>query len=178
MYGKKVKSMYFRSKNAEMNNGAYIEFEDATRVGAGDYINAFTGEKLISRPSCSNCQFVDENRKSDFTIGDFWGIEKVFPEFNDRKGISLLTVNTEKADKVFEQIKDKMDYKITDVYTAFRNNHHSNTPSSKKRSKFFRDIASGKINEKNIVSYMHKYSKKSLLHKCKNKIKKELKINR
>ena len=31
-YGKKIKNIYFRSKNSEMNNSAYIEFEDGTKV--------------------------------------------------------------------------------------------------------------------------------------------------
>ena len=69
---KKVKTIYFRSKNEKMNNNAYIEFEDGTKKKIQEYITAFSGNQLINRPSCYNCQFVDENRKADFTIGDFW----------------------------------------------------------------------------------------------------------
>lgn len=169
--GKNAKNIFFRSKNPEMNNGAYIEFEDGTKASAELYIRAFTGHKLISRPSCSNCQFADENRKADFTIGDFWGIEKVFPEFDDKKGISLLTINTKKASKVFEIIKDKMEYKEADLKKAFSMNHHFNEPTSKNRAPFFEGIKSGTINEKNIISYMEKYTKKPIHRKCINKLK-------
>lgn len=173
--GKKVKTMYFRSKNPEIGNGAYIEFEDGTKMKETLYITAFTGEQLISRPSCNNCQFVNENRKSDFTIGDFWGIEKVLPEFDDKKGISLLTVNTEKASSVFEEVKDKMDYKEVDLELAFSNNHHSNLPQSKNRAKFFEGISDGSINENNIIEYMKKYTKKPLYRRVLGKGKRILK---
>lgn len=169
--GKKIKTIHFRSKNPEMNNGAYLEFEDGTKIKESLYINAFSGEQLISRPSCNNCQFVTENRKADFTIGDFWGIEKVMPEFNDNKGISLLTVNTEKASAIFEKVKDKMNYRETDLKLAFKDNHHSNLPQSKNREKFFAGICSGEINENNIIDYMKKYTKKPIYVKGLNKIK-------
>ena len=42
-YGKRAKSIFFRSKNTEMNNGPYIEFEDGSKVSAKLYIKAFTG---------------------------------------------------------------------------------------------------------------------------------------
>ena len=173
--GKKIKTMYFRSKNPEMDNGAYIEFEDGTKIKESLYITAFSGEQLISRPSCNNCQFVTENRKADFTIGDFWGIEKVIPEFNDKKGISLLTVNTEKASSIFEEVKDKMDYKETDLELAFKYNHHSNLEQSKNRKKFFDGICNGEINEDNIIAYMEKYTKKLLYRRILGKGKRIIK---
>lgn len=172
IFGKKINTMYFRSKNPEMDNGAYIEFEDGTKIKESLYITAFSGEQLISRPSCNNCQFVTENRKADFTIGDFWGIEKVIPEFNDKKGISLLTVNTEKASLIFEEVKEKMEYKETDLKLAFKYNHHSNLAQSKNRKKFFDGICNGDINENNIIEYMKKYTKRTLCTRVIIKLKK------
>ena len=175
----KVKKIYFRSKNPEMNNGAYIEFENNKKTDVKLYIKAFTGEQLISRPSCNNCKFVNENRKADFTIGDYWGIEKIKPEFNDNKGISLLTVNTNKAERIFKQINNKMDFIETNLDEAFKYNHHSNLKPSKNRDKFFKGISDGSINENNIIYYMNKYTKKPIhkraIKKCKSIIKKIIK---
>ena len=170
----KVKQIYFRSKNKEMDNSAYIEFEDGTKKKIQEYITAFSGNQLINRPSCYQCQFVDENRKADFTIGDLWGIERILPEFNDNKGISLLTVNTEKAEKIFDKIKDMLDYKEVNLKEAFRYNHHSNLSKNKHRDKFFLDISNGKINENNIIKYLQKYTKKSIYRKVLNKAKRIL----
>ena len=175
LYGKKIKNIYFRSKDKEMNNGAYIEFEDGFKKSAATYITAFTGAQLISRPSCNNCQFVSSNRKADFTIGDFWGIDKVFPDFNDGKGISLLTVNTEKATKIFNEIKENMKFNETDLELAFSNNHNCNLPQNKNRAEFFSKIADGSINENNIIKYMNKYSTKPLYRRILGKGKKIVK---
>ena len=172
---KKVKTIYFRSKNKEMNNSAYIEFEDGTKKKIQEYITAFSGNQLINRPSCYNCQFVDENRKADFTIGDFWGIEKVLPDFYDDKGISLLTVNTKKAEKIFDEIKQNMEYQKTDLKLAFKYNHYSNLPINKNRFKFFMKIHNGEINENNIIENLKKYTKRPLYKKVFEKTKKMIK---
>lgn len=172
---KKVKTIYFRSKNVEMNNNAYIEFEDGTKKKIQEYITAFSGNQLINRPSCYNCQFVNENRKADFTIGDFWGIEKVLPSFNDGKGISLFTVNTEKAEKIFNEIKQNMEYQKTDLKLAFKYNHYSNLPINKNRFKFFVKIHDGEINENNIIENLKKYTKRPLYKKVFGKIKRCIK---
>ena len=172
---KKVKKIYFRSKNEEMNNSAYIEFEDGTKKKIQEYITAFSGNQLINRPSCHNCQFVDENRKSDFTIGDFWGIEEVLPNFKDNKGISLFTVNTEKATKIFNEIKQNMEYQNVDLESAFKYNHHSNLPQNKNRKKFFESLENGKINEDNIIKELKRYTDRPLYKKILGKTKRIIK---
>jgi len=40
---------------------------------------------LYNRPSCSECSYKDFRGASDITIGDYWGIESVKPEFTDSK---------------------------------------------------------------------------------------------
>ena len=181
-YGKKIKNIYFRSKNPEMNNSAYIEFEDGTKVSANTYIRAFTGEQLINRPSCNSCKFVSSNRKADFTIGDFWGVKNIFPEFDYGKGVSLLTVNTLKAKRIFNNINDKMIFKESDLEKAFSYNHNSNLPQSKKRRIFFDEINNGIINENNIIEKFKEYTKmplhKKIIGKCKSIIKRVLNIKK
>ena len=49
------------------------------------------------RPSCYRCPFANLHRCSDLTIGDCWGIDSCDPESNDKKGLSLILVNTEKG---------------------------------------------------------------------------------
>ena len=55
--------------------------------------NYLFSQNYINRPSCSNCKFFTYNRTSDLTMGDFWGIEKFYPEFEDSLGVSLLILN-------------------------------------------------------------------------------------
>lgn len=45
---------------------------------------------LMLRPSCYSCPAKSGKSCSDITLGDFWGIEKIFPEFDDNKGCSVV----------------------------------------------------------------------------------------
>ncbi len=58
------------------------------------------------RLSCHSCKFCTVERDSDFTIGDFWGIERVRPDLDDGMGISMVILHTEKAEKIWGQVKE------------------------------------------------------------------------
>lgn len=57
------------------------------------------------RECCYRCKYATEKRISDFTLGDYWGIQSEHPSFYDMKGISLMLINTDKAEKWFENNK-------------------------------------------------------------------------
>lgn len=63
---------------------------------------------LTYRPSCFRCPFRSLHRMSDFTIGDCWGIDKFNLDFDDNRGCSTLILQNERAEKVFERIKEKL----------------------------------------------------------------------
>lgn len=72
-----------------------------------NWTNAFYSHCMF-RESCYNCKYTTPNRKTDFTIADYWGIEKNVPEFDDNKGVSLVLVRGEKANKIFAEIQDSL----------------------------------------------------------------------
>ena len=45
--------------------------------------------------SCLNCKYRSITRASDITMGDFWGIEKIFPSINHNNGISIVHINSD-----------------------------------------------------------------------------------
>lgn len=55
---------------------------------------------LSLRPSCYNCPAKSGRARSDLTLGDFWGINKFYEDFDDDKGVSLVIVNTNKGAKI------------------------------------------------------------------------------
>lgn len=67
-------------------------------------------QNLILRQSCYSCNFKKINRKSDITLADFWGIDKVLPEFNDEKGTSALIVHSKKGKEIFDRIKEHINF--------------------------------------------------------------------
>lgn len=64
----------------------------------------------ILRPSCYRCQYASFHRPGDFTLGDYWGIEKHYAQFDDNKGISLVMVHTEKGRKIWQEIQSGTEF--------------------------------------------------------------------
>lgn len=61
------------------------------------------------RPSCHDCQFTHFNRTGDITIGDFWGIRKFYPNFHPKDCPSLVLINTDKGENMFNAIHYGLD---------------------------------------------------------------------
>lgn len=55
----------------------------------------FRGSNL--RTQCRECRYCTDRRNSDLTIGDFWGIDRRLPEWNDGMGNSIVLVHTAKG---------------------------------------------------------------------------------
>ena len=131
---------------------------------------------IALRDSCTNCKFKKENRASDITLADFWGINNIKPDMNDEKGTSLVIVNSEKGKALFEEISSMIKSEKVDFYTAIKPNPSMNTvsPRNSKNDEFFADIDKMPFDElvkkyipetsivKKIISKMNKIVKKIL----------------
>lgn len=67
------------------------------------YMSAFMSN-LSLRPSCFRCPAKSGKSGSDITLGDFWGIEDILPEFDDDRGCSLVFANTDKGQEVIDNL--------------------------------------------------------------------------
>lgn len=101
--------------------------------------------RTAHRNSCFSCQFKSLKSESDITVGDFWGIKDVLPDFYDQNGVSAVLVNSEKGKFFFEQISDIKSI-ITTYDSAIKNNtmieHSASEPIERK-------VFFDKINKKN-----------------------------
>ena len=60
------------------------------------------------RPSCYECHFKGNDRFSDITVGDFWGIGKKNPALDEDKGTSLVMINTKKGQELLESLEESV----------------------------------------------------------------------
>ncbi len=60
--------------------------------------------RLALRPSCYTCPFTCLSRCGDISIGDYWGIEKVNPDFYSTEGVSLILINSKKGQLLLEEV--------------------------------------------------------------------------
>ena len=105
-YGKQVTDFSFRNKAVSWREySPKVTFADGGTAGADDLTGSFTElfrYELCLAPSCADCRYASCRREGDVTIGDFWGVEKAFPELDDGAGVSAVMVNTEKGKKLWE----------------------------------------------------------------------------
>lgn len=66
------------------------------------YLKAFF-KSLTYRDSCHVCKFACEQRVSDITLGDFWGLDETVTKDMD-KGVSLCIANTERGYQLVTEI--------------------------------------------------------------------------
>ena len=120
--GSKIVSVNFRNKQRGWKR-LYMEikFDNKKRhyiySGYDRYEGMFLNN-LSLRPSCYECKFTKAERYGDITLGDFWGIGKKYPKWDDDKGISVVMLNTEKGKNAFEEIADRFEGKTEDLDTA------------------------------------------------------------
>ena len=101
---------------------------------------------IFERPSCYECQFKGMPRKSDITLADFWGIEKVDPSLDKDVGTSMVFVNTSKGHKFFAHVQERMHLKEFPFEVAEKGNHSVifggtlPVPAGYDREKFFTDL--------------------------------------
>ncbi len=116
-YNSNITAMSFRDKTYGWQNYCIrIDFENGEmylkQFGEDLYMKAFLSN-ISLRESCYDCKFKALGRKSDITIADCWGIDKVRPELNAIDGVSLVLVQSPKGHKLLNSIK--RDCKIDDV---------------------------------------------------------------
>lgn len=129
------------------------------------YMRAFLND-ICLRPSCYACSYKSIHRESDITLADFWGIQKILPELDDDKGTSLIFINSEKGEKIFDEIKDQVLYHEVDIDKSIFYNPSAIKSANRnpKRDKFFQEL--DKIPFDRLVN---KYCSDSLLAKVKRK---------
>lgn len=69
------------------------------------YTRAFL-DGINFRESCYRCLYARGERVGDLTIGDYWGIENVHPDFFSLKGVSCVMVQTSKGRELVNQMEE------------------------------------------------------------------------
>ena len=101
------------------------------RANDDPYFKAFS-MGTIFRECCYRCSFACRERVGDFTIGDYWGVEKQHPEFSSEQGVSALLINTDKGCRLFDQInQSEYSWIESDIEFVARGNENLNRPSKR-----------------------------------------------
>ena len=135
---------------------------------ANPYMKGFIRDLYI-RPSCRMCQFKGTDRKTDITLGDYWGCWKIQPDMDDDKGTSLILVHTDKGMKYFDFIKNNIICENVIEENAVKYNpsiiRSSNRCSEGERNYFEKCIYEGK----DFITVIEKMTGDSIMAKVRRK---------
>lgn len=157
-----------------------IDFRNKKDYGWSDHVERLTinGKNVDSRvytaifyshcafrPSCYVCPFKHTMHPADITIGDFWGIDKAVHGFNDNKGVSLVLINNEKGEQVFEAVKQQLHWQLARLEDSMQPALVRPYAEPAERKAFWNDV---KQNDFEFVA--RKYGNYSPLHAIKWKL--------
>lgn len=117
-----------------------IYFENGKLTSSRVFKNLFYGHTVL-RPSCYECPYKSVIHPGDITIADYWGIEKAALEFDDNKGVSLVLVNNEDGEKVFEQVKEQLTWKQTRLEDSLQPPLKAPFSKPENREQFWNDFS-------------------------------------
>lgn len=131
--GKSINNYIFRYKKGDgRNQTPAICYDDGNIDSSSRHIRIYFdmfNENKILRESCFNCPYSSKNRTGDITIGDYWGVKDIIPEFDDGNGVSAVIINTEAGASVFEEIKDYLFIEKTTYNDIAKHNGNLKHPS-------------------------------------------------
>lgn len=178
--GKTPKSINFRNKDKGWNTFSlkfeYDNTEYSKTQNEDIFMKAFLND-LCLRASCYNCSFKKYNRLSDITLADFWGIQNIDRNMDDDKGTSLVIVNSDKGQQLFEKIKNNCIVKDVDLDKSIEYNPSfiKSVKYNRNRDKFFEKIDDMEFDEL-VNKYMVKPSfTRRMTEKAKRVVKKIIK---
>lgn len=162
----KVKKVDFRNKK-DFGWRAHKEtltFENGNNISSDVFTTLFY-EHSILRPCCYECPYKAVMHPGDITIADYWGIEKAAPEFDDDKGVSLVLVNNETGEDVWNSVKEKLLYKQTRIEDSMQNSFKAPYSRPVTRDQFWSDFTT-----KNFGYVAKKYCSEGFVSKVKHRL--------
>jgi coenzyme F420-reducing hydrogenase beta subunit len=117
----------------------------------------------IYRENCYECKYASANRQGDFTMGDYWGIEKAHPEIETKNGVSVLLVNSVKGIALMERLENHLDLTQSTFEQAREQNGQLRQPTAKsyKREAIFKTWREG--GHQAVADQYYKSKKKQLM---------------
>lgn len=171
---------------------SYVNFRDKSIFGWCDHRETFEFQKepgvrkaypcgiymtINFRKSCGKCYYTNTCRPSDVTIADFWGWEKINPNFvKDDNGVSLVLCNSIKGKQLFDMVKEYLDIFSVSIDVCIQESMKFPTKLDSRRDEFemeyMRKGFDYVYNKYGVIGW--RYRLKTIRDKFINKMKKHL----
>ncbi|NJE43786.1 Coenzyme F420 hydrogenase/dehydrogenase, beta subunit C-terminal domain [Massilimicrobiota sp. SW1139] len=147
---KKISEFSFRDNNKFIMSISDGEKRKKWQGNTDRYLRPFIKGKNY-RMCCYSCKY-SQNHISDFTIGDFWGLEHYYENFCDGKGISFVMINSNKGKEIFYELNSETIEATYNLASKHNKNLLNPSPLDKDRRDFYKNI-----NDSNYIENLKKY---------------------
>lgn len=158
-----LKYIDFRDKeNGWRNYSVKMKFENDIEYNISNseclFLIGFINN-LYLRKSCYQCECKLNSTYADFTLGDLWGADKIVPNIDNNKGISLFISNSDKGDAILKSLSDDIFIKKleNDDYLNFNPSIIKSSEMNIKRKDFFDNF--NRFDFGTLWDYVHAKSK-------------------
>ena len=162
---KVIQRVNFRNKDDGWKKYRVVVDGETNIINEPFYNNLFMRGFLSDvylRPSCYLCPAKSGRSHSDITLGDFWGIEKNLPVFDDDRGVSICLLNTDRGIDEFNSLDvDKCEV----IYDQILKGNPSLEQSAKYDNKY-RAMYWNKSNHVEAIGYVLKKMEPTFVYKC------------
>lgn len=125
---------------------------------------------ICIRMYCHSCPYASLEKPADITMGDFWGVHELLPNFDDGKGSSIALLRNEKAKQFVDNISylTKEEISVEQAIKKQRNAFHPSEVHAQ-REEFWKDYE-----EKNFRDIAEKYFHYTFSYRVKSLVKRIL----
>ena len=139
---KDITDIQFRDKSTGWKDYSFTMKADGRTItephSSNIFMKAFLSNMFL-RPSCYTCKFKSPATSSDVTVGDFWGLNILHPEFDDDKGCCAVMVHTDKAMEILKNADSLKSMNVTfDEITKYNSSSITATSKPKHRDGIFK----------------------------------------
>lgn len=108
--GKVVRMVSFRDKDEGwLRYNLTTHFTDGSREAQlyydTDFMRLFLSDVALNR-CCYDCRYAELPRQGDVTLGDFWGVQGLHPDWPIREGVAALLVNSPAGEAAMAAVAD------------------------------------------------------------------------
>ena len=164
----RIDALSFRDKRNGWERPTAVAVINGSEVPIHTYTKMFYNRKAL-RLSCHKCPYATLRRAVDITIGDFWNLKNSHPEHYDKDGVSLVLVHTEKGQRLFDEVRDKVLWFESDTADCLQKNLIAPTPAASGRTRFWKDY-----HEHGMDYMIKKYGTDSTADRVRKKLKRML----
>ena len=109
--GEQIRHIRFRDKAYGYSYSTFSIYPEAGKeyhrgIESDLFLRVFFSG-VCDRPSCSDCKFRSEYHRSDFTLWDCFREDLVPDTMSFEKGVSRVSVNSDKGRRIFAEIQDQ-----------------------------------------------------------------------